>query len=260
MKAKKSLGQNFLTSQSAVEKIVRAGELSDKDTVVEIGPGKGALTKALLATGAHVIAIEKDDDLVPFLTNLFSTEIATGQFNLIHGDILDPHLTSYTLPLTPYKLIANIPYNITGEIIRMFLTAPHQPERMVVLVQKEVAERIVARDGKESILSISVKAFGTPKIIATVSAGSFSPKPNVDSAILAITNLSRKTLSTKNEERFFTFVKQGFSQKRKQLVSTLVTLIPREKITDFLTSRKLPATARAEELSVDDWVALTTHS
>lgn len=252
MKAKKSLGQNFLTSQSAVEKIIRAGELSDKDTVVEIGPGKGALTKALLATGAHVIAIEKDDGLVPLLKDLFSTEIATGQFELVHGDILTAN--SSQLTTNPYKLIANIPYNITGEIIRMFLTAKHQPERMVVLVQKEVAERIVARDGKESILSISVKVFGTPKIIATVSAGSFSPKPNVDSAILAITNLSREKLSTKDEERFFTFVKQGFSQKRKQLVSTLSMPMPREKIIDFLTSRKLPATARAEELSVDDWL------
>lgn len=258
MKAKKSLGQNFLTSQSAVEKIVRAGELSDKDTVVEIGPGKGALTKALLATGAHVIAIEKDDDLVPFLKNLFSTEIATGQFELVHGDILTAN--SSQLTANPYKLIANIPYNITGEIIRMFLTAAHQPERMVVLVQKEVAERIVARDGKESILSISVKAFGTPKLIATVSAGSFSPKPNVDSAILAITNLSRKTLSIKKEKQFFEYVKQGFSQKRKQLVSTLSPLMDRESIVAFLLSRKLPATARAEELRVDDWVALTAHS
>jgi 16S rRNA (adenine1518-N6/adenine1519-N6)-dimethyltransferase len=170
-----------------------AGEVNEKDIVIEIGPGKGALTEKLLERAGKVIAIEKDCELVKFLQEKFKKEIENGKLELIEGDILKLRITNYEL--RKYKLIANIPYNITGAIIKKFLTEENQPEKMVLLVQKEVAERIVARDGKESILSLSVKAYGEPKYIMKVSKRFFSPEPKVDSAIIAINNISRGRFS-----------------------------------------------------------------
>ena len=170
IKAKKSLGQNFLNSDGALDAIIKAGRVTKGDKVLEIGPGKGALTKRLLDAGANVIAIEKDDRLIPILEDLFAKEIKTKKLTLIHGDVLkfDPLLNE--LKTKEYKLIANIPYYITGEITRKFLSGNFQPSVIVVLVQKEVAERITTstqgatkiKEGKESILSISVKAYDIP--------------------------------------------------------------------------------------------------
>ena len=145
-KAKKSLGQNFLKSEPALNMMCEAGEVSDKDTVLEIGPGKGALTKKLLEKAKRVIAVEKDHELFEFLQEKFVDEIKNGKLELINGDILEFDPTTYYLLLTTsYKLIANIPYNITGAIFKKFLSSSFQPEKMVLLVQKEVADRVVAR-------------------------------------------------------------------------------------------------------------------
>src|SRR3989344_7754683 len=184
MRAKKSLGQHFLKNEKALATIVKAGNVSVKDTILEIGPGTGALTEKLLAANCQVLAIEKDDKLYEFLKTKFEKEIKNGKLRLIHDDILEFDLSK--LEAISYKLISNIPYNITGAILKKFLETNYQPERMVLLVQKEVAERIVARNNKESILSISVKAYGTPRYIETVKAGSFVPVPKVDSAIMVI--------------------------------------------------------------------------
>ena len=214
MQAKKSLGQNFLTSVPAKIAIVEAGHLAITDTVLEIGPGKGFLTKALCDTGAHVIALEKDQDLLPHLTETFSLY---KNFTLIEGDAL-----TYEPPTTPYKIIANIPYYITGAILSRYLSHIHHPTQMVVLVQKEVAERIVTRDKKESILSLSVKAYGTPKIVYRVNKGSFNPVPTVDSAVLSIENISRDNFKNQyHEEIFFKVVKAAFAHKRKYMLSNL---------------------------------------
>lgn len=258
MKAKKSLGQHFLKSKRAIAKIISAAQLTADDVVLEIGPGKGALTKALLESGARVIAIEKDSDMIEVLEKMFAHEIALRQLQIIHGDILtidiEPLLQANEA--TSYKLVANIPYYITGEIIRRFLSEVAQPERMVLLVQKEVATRIAARDAKESILSLSVKAYGTPKLVMTVPARDFSPAPKVDSAILSITDISHDRLSSDKEEKFFTIIKQAFSQKRKQLAGTIPPLVSKEALVEFLTQQKLPVTARPEELSFDNWMKL----
>src|SRR3989344_6973903 len=160
MRAKKSLGQHFLKSERALAKIVEAGEVSAQDTILEIGPGQGALTEKLLTTGAKVLAVEKDTYLYKFLKQKFEQEINSGQLNLIHDDILKLDPSYYLLPTPYYKLIANIPYNITGAILEKFLSSDNQPERMVLLVQKEVADRICGHSvstwqNKESILSIS---------------------------------------------------------------------------------------------------------
>src|SRR3989344_3231148 len=166
MKPKKSLGQHFLKSRDALRKIIQAGEISRDDVILEIGPGKGILTTELLKYAGKVVAVEKDRELFEFLQGKFKTEVKNGLLVLINDDILNSKIENLKLKI--YKLISNIPYNITGAILKKFLTERYQPKRMVLLVQKEVAERIVARDKKESILSISVKAYGEPKVIGKV--------------------------------------------------------------------------------------------
>ncbi len=271
-KAKKSLGQNFLKSESALRKIVETGEIKPDDVILEIGPGKGVLTKQLLGSSGKVLAVEKDRELVELLKEKFKKEIEEKKLILVEGDILEFEITNYEL--RNYKIIANIPYNITGAILKKFLTAEHpsgialrasQPESMVLLVQKEVAERIVARDSKESILSISVKAYGEPKMIMKVPKRYFSPAPKVDSAIISIKNISRKNFtpllaeegvgggdSKTFEEKFWEIVKTGFAHKRKKLASNL-KLLPKS-----INSIDLEALGnkRAEELSLSEWISL----
>ena len=285
MFAKKSLGQNFLHSQGALRAIIVAGEVVSTDTILEIGPGKGALTQKLLETGAKVIAIEKDGELIPLLTEKFALEIKSGQLDLREGDILEldakkifgyrknkiisprpsgsplilrgegiPKANSRKLTPESYKLIANIPYYITGEIIRKFFEETTQPTRMVLLVEKEVAVRIVAKDNKESILSIACKAYSTPKYIQTVKRDCFNPAPNVDSTIIAFGDISKDIFKENKikEENFFEVVKLGFSHKRKKLSGNLKPLkdkLNQEKFEEFKDSR-------AEDLTLGDWVAL----
>ncbi len=255
VRAKKSLGQNFLNSDGALSAIIEAGKVKKGDTVLEIGPGKGALTKNLLKTGAKVLAIEKDDRLIPVLQEMFAKEIKSGKFSLIHGDVLEFNPTEHGLKEGKYKLIANIPYYITGELIRNFLSELSQPELMVILVQKEVAERIISKDGKESILSISVKVYGEPKYIQTVKAGSFFPPPKVDSAILLIDNTSKKNFTTTNEQKFFEVVRAGFAHKRKTISSNLKAYISKEKLAELGIHEK----ERAEKLSLIQWLEISAN-
>ena len=271
MRAKKSLGQNFLKSEAALRKIVEAGEIKPTDTILEIGPGKGALTEKLLARSSQLVAVEKDRELVEFLKEKFKKEIEEGKLILVHDDILDFNIESYKLRATSYKLIANIPYNITGAILRKFLSAERQPERMVLLVQREVVQRIMARGNpstslgvKESILSISVKAYGTPKLIMKVPARYFSPAPKVDSAVISIKNISRKFFyspleeypqgevdgfSRNLEEKFWKIVKAGFAHKRKLVKGNLKGLVPDEILAGL-------GDKRAENLTLFEWISL----
>lgn len=249
MKAKKSLGQNFLKSQPALRKIVEAGEIKSTDTVLEIGPGKGALAEKLLEKARLVIAVEKDRELFEFLKIKFEKEIKNKKLNLINNDIL-----KYNIDKENYKIIANIPYNITGAILKKFLTEKHQPACMVLMVQHEVAKRIIASDKKESILSVSVKAYGEPKMIMKVPARYFSPAPKVDSAIIAIKNISRKIFNENeiNEDNFWEIVKAGFAHKRKKLSSNLKKVAQNIK----LSSIENLGNKRAEELTLSDWISL----
>ncbi len=253
MYAKKSLGQNFLLSRAPIHKMIGECLVTRSDTVLEIGPGKGILTRELLATGARVIAVEKDDLLIPILHETFKSETDSGQLNLIHGDILNLSTSNLQLTTNSYKLIANIPYYITGEIIRKFLESDNQPSCMALLVQKEVAERIVARDAKESILSISVKAYGTPSYGGTVKKTSFRPIPNVDSAVIVVKNINKKNFVNVTEKEFFKFVKTGFAHKRKQLGSNLKELISAEGLEKLNINPKV----RAEDLKLKDWLAIS---
>jgi 16S rRNA (adenine1518-N6/adenine1519-N6)-dimethyltransferase len=252
-KAKKSLGQNFLKSEPALRKVVEVGEIKNTDIILEIGPGKGKLTEKLLIHAGKVIAVEKDGELFHFLHEKFSKEIGEGKLILVNDDILEFKTKAYELKPCTYKIIANIPYNITGAILKKFLTEKAQPERMVLMVQHEVAKRIVASDKKESILSISVKAYGLPKFIMKVPARYFSPAPKVDSAVILISNISRKTFEEGvNEEKFWEIVKAGFAHKRKKLSGNLKSVVNTDK-ENFVQFKD----HRSEDLTLKDWVDIT---
>jgi 16S rRNA (adenine1518-N6/adenine1519-N6)-dimethyltransferase len=251
--AKKSLGQNFLKSKTALFKMVEAGEITESDTVIEVGPGKGALTEKLLEKGCKVIAIEKDHRLIELLQETFSKQISENKLEIIHDDVLNFQPNTYNLKPYTYKIIANIPYYITGQFLRKFLETDNQPERIVVMVQKEIAQRIIANDKKESLLSISVKAFGQPKMVMKVDKEHFSPQPKVDSAILAIKNINKELFVKNNisEEKFFEILHLGFAHKRKMLSGNL-------KVSkEFLTSLAIEPNTRAEDLTLEQWVSLT---
>lgn len=263
-KAKKSLGQNFLKTKSVVYEIIKTANLNSKDIVLEAGPGKGILTQSLLQTAGKVIAVEKDDNLILLLQKEFAKEIKNDKLALVKGDILDFDFKKYGLKNGNYKIVANIPYYITSKFLRKTLSSDIQPSKMVLLLQKEVAERI-AKSGKESILSISVKAYGEPKYVKTVKAGNFNPAPKVDSAILFIDNISREFFTEHkgrsfvesfngiSEEYFFKIVKTGFAHKRKFLISNLRDFMDKENLEKIFERIKINKKTRAENLSVEEW-------
>lgn len=253
-KAKKYLGQNFLKSEMVLKKICQVANLSSEDIVLEIGPGKGVLTKKLLEKTSKVLAVEKDLDLVKLLQNKFAKEIYEKKLILINDDILNFSLEKNNLKKTNYKIVANIPYNITGAILKKFLTEVRQPEEMVLLVQKEVAERIVSRNNKESILSLSIKIYGTPKYIIKVPKRYFSPNPKVDSALIIISNISRKKIINKEQEKiYFNLIKAGFSHKRKILLKNLQTGYRDFEWEKIFEGLKIDKKIRAEDLSFSVW-------
>lgn len=258
------LGQHFLIHSWAARALAHAAAPRPGEKIVEIGPGKGVLTRELLALG-DVLAIEKDPILCEKLRATFAPEIASGRLHLIEGDVrdFDPH---YVLRSTNYVLMANIPYYITGEIIRQFLTSAHPPRTMALLVQKEVAQRIVGRGqgtrdsgSKESILSLSVKAYGRPRIVEKVSRKHFSPPPSVDSAILLIEDISKNFFASTREEDFFDIVHAGFASKRKLLSNNLSVRYPREEVLRAMQLCGIAEKSRAENVALETWRSLAMH-
>ncbi len=256
MLKKKSLGQYFLKNPYYLGLVADAAQIQKGETVLEIGLGEGTLTEVLLERGARVIAVEKDSRLISFLQNKF----AGKDFEVIEGDALElPEDGPWGTGLkdraqSSYKVVGNIPYYITGALFKKFLTAKHQPSTLAFLIQKEVAERI-ARSAKESILSLSIKVYGTPNYIKTVPAGAFSPKPKVDSAILSVENISRSNFKNRaHEEKFFALVKKGFSQKRKLLKSNLG-----KEHSDILKKVGMSEKARAEDVPLEEWLELSKY-
>ncbi len=247
-RAKQSLGQNFLMHARIAERIAKVASLTDT-VVCEIGPGTGILTRELLNVSKKVIAIEADKELFEKLNLTFANEILHNRLELVYGDIRTFDILS--LP-KGYALVANIPYYLTGDIFRKFLTSANQPSTMVLLVQKEVAVRI-ARAKKESILSLSVKVYGTPKLEFSVPRGAFKPAPKVDSAVLSIRDISRKNFVTREEEdRFFTFLHAGFAHKRKFV---------RKNLSDAeLFAGTIGEKARAEDVPLSTWLAITAKN
>ncbi len=246
--AKKSLGQNFLTSEKITKKIVDA--VSDEKTILEIGPGKGMLTKFLLEKFDKVVAIEKDDNLFEELQKMFREQISSGQLKLQNNDILK---FSFTDIKGDYVVVGNIPYNITGQIFRYFLTSDHKPKSMVLMVQKEVGERILAKSGKESVLSLSIKAYGKPYIVKSVPKRHFLPKPKVDSVVIKIDEISGDFFQKIDEDGFFEFVKTGFKEKRKKLINNLSELHDKENLSEVFDNLGIDKNIRAEDLSLNNW-------
>lgn len=257
MLKKKSLGQHFLHNAHYLRLIADAAEIKKGESVLEVGPGDGALTGELLARGARVVAVEKDRRLIPLLAEKFKAEIAAEQLTLVEADALHFDISKYGLRGGAYKLVANIPYYITGALLKKFLSGEAQPSRLVLLVQKEVAQRIAClpagrRAPKESILSLSVKVFGAPKFLAKVPRGAFTPPPAVDSAVLAVSDISRKNFSSAaQEKKFFELVKKGFASKRKLLLNNLG-----KNMVGALTLAQVAQNARAEDLTLAQWLTL----
>lgn len=249
--AKKSLGQNFLMHARTAERIVEAARLPEGATALEVGPGTGMLTRALLASAGKVVAVEADDALAPELEGTFAQVIGSGRLQVIHGDIraFDPKIID-----GPYHVVANIPYYLTGEIIRQFLSDAHKPESMTLLVQKEVAERIARNGGKESLLSLSVAAYGTPAYCFTVPRGAFLPAPSVDSAVLAIRNIRQDAFPDKGaEDRFFSVLRAAFAHKRKRLAKNLEACAPPGRIRTAMESLNLELNIRPEDVPASAW-------
>ncbi len=255
IEAKKSLGQHFLNNTHVPTLMAEAGGVKKGDIVLEIGPGTGVLTRELLKTGAKVIAIEADIRAVEVLHESFDAEIMAKMLTIVHGDVRTLDLLALGLRPRAYKLIANIPYYLSGFLFRMFLEHEIQPSDMVFLVQREVAERI-ARDKKESLLSLSVKVFGTPKYIKTVGKGNFTPPPKIDSAVIAIRNISKDNFARIPQEFFFAVLHEGFKSKRKQLFGNLSTLVEREKLVHIFSALGISEKVRGEDLSLSLWITL----
>lgn len=254
MLKKKSLGQNFLHNPYYLSLIADTAALLPGERVLEVGPGEGALTRELLARGAKVTAIEKDSRLIPVLKKTFAKELRAKQLVLIEGDALEVSLAKAGIRGN-YKVVANIPYYITGALMKKFFSEKRPATSLVLLVQKEVAERI-AREKKESILSLSVKVYGEPHYVKTVPRGAFNPAPSVDSAILNITNVSRANFKdAADEAKFFALVKAGFGQKRKFLKRNLEPLLG-SRASEALEKALIPENARAEDVSLAQWLAL----
>lgn len=265
--AKKSLGQNFLKDEAVLQRIVEAANISREDVVVEIGPGKGALTEKLTGICKKVIAIELDDRLIDVLhTKFVGNDSSAGGVEIIHGDILKINLPELieekilkTGDVKEYKVVANLPYYITSPIIRLLLETKYRPEEMFLMAQKEVAERIVANPGAMSILAVSVQYYAKAQFLFTVFRQSFDPAPKVDSVILKITrNKKQETNSKEDTKKFFRIVKSGFSAKRKTLINNLSNGLQIEKreVEAKLASLGFSANTRAQELGVEDWKKL----
>lgn len=280
-----------MRDKGILKKIADLAHVDKEDTVVEVGPGEGTLTEFLLERAKKVIAIEKDGRMVEFLKEKFKIEIKEGKLEVIEGDILDlkPEKSSCSKDThkillnfccsravalrksfsqdfsraSAYLLIGNIPYYITGALFKKVLESENPPKSITFVVQKEVAERILARNKKESILSISIKAYGEPYFGGVIKAGSFNPKPKVDSAILSVRNISKEKFLRSDlkfqgpkgqtlgpEKKFFEILRKGFGHKRKLLIKNLGV-----SKTVFDTCG-IPEKARAENLKTEDWVCL----
>jgi 16S rRNA (adenine1518-N6/adenine1519-N6)-dimethyltransferase len=255
LRAHKGLGQNFLQDPLALEKIVSAAEIQPSDTVLEIGPGLGSLTRYLAVSAKEVVAVELDLNLHPPLKAVLSPY---QNVRLIHGDILKLSPKDL-IPEKDYLVVANIPYYITSAVIRHLLEHEPKPRRIVLTVQKEVAQRICAKPGDMSLLALSVQVYGQPRAVAHIPADAFFPAPKVDSEVLLIDIYPTPLIKEELLDTFFKLIKAGFSQKRKTLRNSLSSglhISPTEAA-NLLTSANIDPQRRAETLSIQEWTTLS---
>jgi len=257
LRARKGLGQNFLQDPLALEKIISAAEIQQTDTILEIGPGLGSLTRYLAISAKEVVAVELDPKLLPPLKAVLSPY---QNVRLIHGDILK---------LSPkdlindkdYIVVANIPYYITSMVIRHLLESESKPRRIVLTVQKEVAQRICAAPGDMSLLALSVQVYGKPRIAAHIPAEAFFPAPKVDSAVLVVDIYPSPLIKEELLDTFFKLIKAGFSQKRKTLRNSLSSglHISSTDAVNMLARVNIDPKRRAETLSIEEWERLSEN-
>ncbi len=252
-KHKKSLGQNFLKNDDVINRIIEEAQVEGR-VVLEVGPGEGVLTEALAHSAKKVIAIELDDRLIPVLEEKF---VDMDNVDIIKGDILHMNveeLISTEMSDGKYKVVANIPYYITAPIIRLFLELSQKPSEIILMVQKEVAERLTAFPGHMSILAVSAQYYADVEYLFTVPKEDFDPVPKVDSAIIKL-KIKKEELKDEEVKDFFRIVKIGFSAKRKTLANNLANGLQRDKkeIEEILIAQGFASSVRAQELSVNDW-------
>jgi 16S rRNA (adenine1518-N6/adenine1519-N6)-dimethyltransferase len=252
--AHKGLGQNFLQDPGALEEIVSAAELGPTDTVLEIGPGLGSLTRYLAASAREVIAVELDQNLIPPLEAVLSPH---QNVRIIHGDILKLS-PDELIAEANYLVVANIPYYITSAVLRHLLESSRKPRRIVLTIQKEVAQRICAAPGDLSLLALSVQVYGKPRVAAYIPAEAFFPAPRVDSAVLVVAIYSAPLIQEKDLDAFFKLIKAGFSQKRKTLRNSLSSglRISPANAAELLERANIDPQRRAESLSLSEWSEL----
>ena len=255
VRAHKGLGQNFLQDPLALEEIISAAQIQPTETVLEIGPGLGSLTRYLAASAKEVVAVELDLNLLPLLKAVLTPY---PNIRLIHGDILKLSPKDL-ITEKDYLVVANIPYYITSAVIRHLLETEVKPRRIVLTVQKEVAERICAKPGDMSLLALSVQVYGNPRIAARIPASAFFPEPKVDSAVLCVDIYSAPLIQPELIDTFFRLIKAGFTQKRKTLRNSLSSglHISPMAAADLLTSAGIDPQRRAETLSIEEWQVLS---
>ncbi len=255
IKPKKSLGQNFLIEPAGLNKVINAAEITADDEVLEIGAGLGSLTYLLAQTARQVVAVEIDKAMLPPLRQ------ALAEFDnvrVIAGDILELK-PDELMQGQDYVVVANIPYYISSAIIRHLMAANRRPKRVVLTLQKEVAERILARDGKMSLLSLSVHLFGQVSLAGLIPAGSFLPAPEVDSAVLKIELYPQPMVPLEQQDAFFKLAHAGFGQKRKTLRNSLSAglALAGSQVETLLLEAGIDPKRRAETLSISEWKRLT---
>jgi len=253
----KSMGQNFLLDESALQQVVQAAEITSQDVVLEIGPGLGSLTRHLAHSANSVVAVELDYKLI---SPLLQVVRQYPNVQVVQGDILalDPvQLVAHQ----EYVVVANIPYYITSALVRHLLEARIPPKRLVLTIQREVARRICAQPGEMSLLALSVQVYGYPEIIAHIPASAFYPSPNVDSSVLRIDLYASPLVPTPELDAFFQLIKAGFSQKRKTLRNALSggLRLPPSSVEALLMASDIDPMRRAETLDISEWHHLTTH-
>ena len=255
LRARKGLGQHFLIDEEVLQLITSAAELTPEDTVIEVGPGLGILTGELAGQAGSVIAVELDNKLAAILKQRMAS---FNNVTIINENILDIDPASLVAGKRVYKVVANLPYNITSAALRHFLEASARPEMMIVMVQKEVAEAIAAGPGQRSLLSISMQFYGKPRIVSHVPAQSFYPVPKVDSAILRIDVYSSPPVAVDDEESFFKLVRVGFTASRKQVANSLAQGlgIPKAEALSLLERANIAPQRRAGTFNLEEWAEL----
>jgi 16S rRNA (adenine1518-N6/adenine1519-N6)-dimethyltransferase len=260
LRPRKGLGQNFLTDPGVLGRIASAADLSPDDALVEVGAGLGTLTRILAAQAGRVVALEIDERLVDILREQVAD---LPNVEVRHGDVL--HISDFGFPPLAYKVVGNLPYYITSAILRHFLSRESRPRLMVVTVQREVAERIVAQPGEMSLLAVSVQFYGKPRVVARIKAGAFYPPPKVDSAVVRIEVGERPAVAlpaSVDQAAFFRVVRAGFSQKRKTLRNSLSAglALPPPQVEEVLSQAGVDARRRAETLSLEEWAAVVAEA